>query len=384
MAFNKLAAALTDALVTLEPNKLEAHELVMILGAAIGGKPSPKAIPLLSSIDETPELCDLYGRMLHLPGTSSRVLDRSTIALWLLRSTTTKGAAATIRDLELFLGSQDIVLRQVFSIEGLNLTKEVSLDAKTYLLPWEQLPESTGKGKARLLAMDQLRPLSAALIREIVVPKKFLRPDEIVGVPPALLPSDYSDIVMCASLFGPSGAAIASVWWEAPAWIPPEGTSISYSIERAKPQNANWPDEAYDSFPRLYRCFRNLTADEQARFRVPLQRLNSAMRRWDPVDSAIDSGIAIESLFQSGSSHVFLLRAARYLDVDPVERKKTKTKLLLQNKARNRAVHDGKVPKTIDGVAIDKILSVGFDLLAKSIIRMIENGAPVWEDFDLS
>ena len=190
---------------------------------------------------------------------------------------------------------------------------------------------------------------------------------------------------MCASLFGPSGGAIASAWWEAPAWIPPEGTSISYSIERAKPQNANWPDEAYDSFPRLYRCFANLTADEQAMFRVPLQRLNSAMRRWDSVDSAIDSGIAIESLFRSGSSHILLLRAARYLEADPAERKRTKTKLLLQNQARNSAdLHDGKVPKAIGAVAIDQILSDGFGLLAKSIIRMIENGEPVWEDFDLS
>ncbi len=336
MPLEALTTCLKTAVETIEPQKLEPYQLAIVVGSAIGGAPLPKVLPLLSCIDATPEVQELYGHMLHTPGAGSRVFDHSTIAFWLLRGATTKGIAGAIHDLELFLEAPTFLSRQIFAIEGLKLSRSCVLDDGTSLLPWDQLPESPGKGRARLLAMDQFRSPSAALVREIVVRKQLIKPEEMGRVPAFKLPEDFQDIVSCASLMGPSGAAIASVWWEVPDWIPPEGSSISYSIERAKPQSNDWPDEAYTLFPGFYKRFLSLDEDRKARLRVPLQRLNSAMRRWDKVDAAIDSGIALQSLFITSAGHKLLLRAARFLETTLERRKQVQALVLSLSQARAR------------------------------------------------
>ena len=48
--------------------------------------------------------------------------------------------------------------------------------------------------------------------------------------------------------------------------------------------------------------FKSLDVKKQRYFRVPLERLNMAIRRVSQVDSAIDTGIALEALFLSDQS----------------------------------------------------------------------------------
>lgn len=386
MHFDDLAAALEAAIKNTPPEKLEQHQLAITVGMVLGGgyAPAPTIAPLINCIDNTPNLKRLLGLQLHLTMTAMRPFTPSSIAFWLIRMAKESSVAEAINGLENFLEAKEILVRRISSIDGMILSRKCVLDNETYLVPWSELTDTQAKRKALEHSLEQHRAIAAALVQEVNTPKQLLRPDQISSAPSFHLRDYNSDIVMCASLFGPCGAAITSTWWEYPSWVPAEGMSFVLLLDYGRREQTDWPDTAYDSFPGFYKHFLQLEDSWKVRLRIPLQRLNSAMRRWDMVDAAIDSGIAMESLFQSGNNHLLVLRAARYLDLDLEARKKTRELLVLLNKARNSAVHEGKLPSTAGDLSMQSLLSYGFRFIAEALRKVIENGEPDWDKIDLS
>jgi len=122
-----------------------------------------------------------------------------------------------------------------------------------------------------------------------------------------------------------------------------------------------------------------------------MQRLNSAMRRLSQGDAAIDLGVVFEILFlpeeradRSELSFRLRLRAARYLEDDPQERRRVFSLINDLYKARSAAVHTGHLPERINNVPVQDLLGKGFDIAAGALGRMISDGEPDWLQVTLS
>ncbi len=117
-----------------------------------------------------------------------------------------------------------------------------------------------------------------------------------------------------------------------------------------------------------------------------MQRLNSAMRRKSAVDSAIDLGIALESIFlrdttddRSELTFKLRVRASRWLGATPEERGGLSALLRDLYAARSSAVHRGYVSDSIRGKPTHELLEEGHKLAAGALVRLIETGNPNWD-----
>ena len=152
-----------------------------------------------------------------------------------------------------------------------------------------------------------------------------------------------------------------------------------------------WPVGGCDKAKKLYKAYLSLTDNERSKLKIPLERLNLAMRKWSLVDAAIDLGVCLESIFLTDLENdygelTFRLkpRASRFLDKDLDSRKKLFKIFGNLYNLRSRAIHSGKLPAKIDNEPVTEILSQGFILTAKAITQIIFNGLPDWNVISLT
>ena len=114
-----------------------------------------------------------------------------------------------------------------------------------------------------------------------------------------------------------------------------------------------------------------------------MERLNSAMRRKTSVDSAIDLGIALESVFLSGQrgglTFTLRVRVARWLGSTPEERRRLGEVAGDLYGVRSKAVHEGHVPVTVRGRPTAELLEEGYKITATAIAKLIGSGQPDWD-----
>lgn len=126
------------------------------------------------------------------------------------------------------------------------------------------------------------------------------------------------------------------------------------------------------------------------RLRVVLRKLNAAMRRRDPVDSVIDLGIALETLFggpEAGEhSYKVQIHAARFLGKSEEDRNRIRGIAKCAYHLRNKAVHSGRIP-TQDirrqlgrDATLTEVLSEAGDVVRHAACRIIEEGTE-WPDW---
>lgn len=112
------------------------------------------------------------------------------------------------------------------------------------------------------------------------------------------------------------------------------------------------------------------------------------------VDTAIELGIALESLYapaplSDGIALAVRTRAARFLGGSLEVRRRTVTTLRGVYDLRSRAVHAGRFDaegapkKWRDDVLVRKVLEDGQRLVGQSLVKVILEGEPNWEDFDI-
>jgi hypothetical protein len=113
------------------------------------------------------------------------------------------------------------------------------------------------------------------------------------------------------------------------------------------------------------------------------------------VEKAIELGVALESLYapaklSEGITFAVRTRAARFLGGPSDARRKTAAILKDVYDLRSRAVHTGRVDteegpkKWRDPNAVLEVLQEGQHVVARSLMKVIEEGKPYWEDFDIT
>jgi len=143
----------------------------------------------------------------------------------------------------------------------------------------------------------------------------------------------------------------------------------------------------------LLKQFLNLKPDTRAQLRIPLQRLNAALRQSHIVDRAIDLGIGLEALLlhdvdkSDSLRYRFSLRGAAFLTAQGPNRKAHFYRLRELYDLRSKAVHKGdisgngiKLPD-LPKIPYTEFLEDGARLCASLITAIIEKGhLPNWDD----
>jgi hypothetical protein len=137
----------------------------------------------------------------------------------------------------------------------------------------------------------------------------------------------------------------------------------------------------YDHLPEVLRT----------RLLIAINRLHSGMARYGTVDGAIDLGIALEALFLPDANaeltYRLKIRGGHLLGGNAQERLRIGRELEKIYHVRSTAVHSGTLPRRpgIDGFAsVTDLILHGYSLLARSVVRVMEQRITDWDSYLLS
>ena len=389
-----LIGAIESALPLVNtPGGTENLSILLYYAANEPAKSDPRIVTLVSLLRAEPELEAFDGYMQVLADSASRV-EHSTLAGWLLRRAQAVGSQQAILDLERYLASDRLPCTYTFAIAGIKLLGSCSLGLGIELVPWDSLSSSMKKSiYERFNVMPPIHLPTAALLRPVIVPKFHVREVDfkVHGFNLQHQHEELQDALLCSGLIGPVAAYLLAWWLEPPDWAPINSGGYGSQYQVGFSQAKEWPAGGCEQASQLIAAFRILREPLKVRLRLTMQRLNSAMRRLTPVDAAIDLGIVFEILFLQDSSadrseltFKLRVRAARFLETNPKERRRIFGLLGDLYKVRSAAVHTGKVPEKIKDVPAQDLLDQGFGLAATALTRLISEGDPDWDQIILS
>lgn len=146
-------------------------------------------------------------------------------------------------------------------------------------------------------------------------------------------------------------------------------------------------EEEIDSIRLVLIEYFKLNASQREKFDVPLHRLNEAVRHENPIDRAIDLGVALESLLLHGASEKsqlslqLRLRGAWLLGENAASRKRIYFQLRDLYECRSAATHSGRLTKKVkDNELAEASLKEGLRLCADAIKALIFAKDFQWED----
>jgi hypothetical protein len=360
-----------------------------------------RLVRLLEQLRQTPELEAFDGGMEILADTAGRV-ELLGLARWLLVRAGQVGAEQTLEDLCRFLAASELSYRLILALGGITLDSSCALGQKITLVPWEEISESYWKRLVGSLLGRQglfMDHPTAALVRDILLPRRNVTQQEWQQgeqTLPHLGETDaLRDALLCIGLIGPVAPYELVTWLEPPEWAPIFGVSFVTPVQEGYRPHSPWPSGAAVQARELYERFSRLSPDHKDLMRLRMQRLNSAMRRRNSVDAAIDLGITLESLFLNDDEGEITfrlrLRAARLLGQNDTERARVFNLVNDLYTVRSAAVHSGRLPikkkiqkhleATYGAQPIPKLLEEGFALAAQAITSFLQTGEPQPKDW---
>lgn len=355
-------------------------------------KSHPTIIELIGLLKDTPELGIFDGQMQVLWNQARRV-DFEDLAAWMIRRALEIEPSQVVEDLGRFINAEQIPCYQIYALSGLRVTEPCSLGGGISLLPWEQVPDSFQKRKyyQQFIGAVPFRSPKAALVKECHIPKLYVPPaDELELDQPD--ESDMRDALLCIGVAGPFSPELLVSWISTPGWAPVMAGGASMPFLEGHPRHDDWCQTTHHELTvKLLESFRELKEHKKDALRLPMKRLGSAIRRLSNVDSALDLGIALESIFlndigddRGELSFRLRLRAARWIE-DDISKREDLYQLIgdLYN-LRSRAAHSGRVPDEVRGVPTTEVLKTGFEITAAAIRKIIFEGQPDWHSVTLS
>jgi hypothetical protein len=387
MDHTSLLSALTAALeiTPQDGNAMQDFIWTLYQAADESSNADQRLVRLLEQLRQTPEL-EVFNKGLEVVANTGRMVDYPSLARWLLGRAGQVGAEQTLENLLRFLAVADLPYRMTLVLGGITLDSSCTLGQNITLLPWEEIPDSQGKSQAFTmltglgLSVDFPR---AALVRDIALPRQNFPQTEEQQAEYNLVPVDFTDLrdaLLCIGLVGPVAPYELLTWLDPPEWAPILGVAFSAPIHEGSFPSSQWPSEAAGQARELYERFLQLSQSDKDLMRLRMQRLNSAMRRRNPVDAAIDLGITLESLFLDDAegelSFRLRLRAARLLRQDYDDRVHVYNLVNDLYAVRSAAVHRGRLPTTYRSRTIDDLLKAGFALAAEAITAFLQTNEP--------
>lgn len=361
---------------------------------------------LVNALRDWPGSNEFAGLRRHF-GRSAHSVDLDELAEWLLLRAREHDVDTACDELLTYGEEPDYPAVFTLPLAGLQLTKPLDVGNGVRILPFTpEFFEDLGYLDADAVAFDRTREgmkeISCVAVLKERHPKILTPPAD----PPAISP-EASEVdahiyerlnaarLMCG-LVRPRDISIAGhharILMSVPCHLRAayggyrlSGHSLAYGY-------------VYEDFAEavkpLHEAYSNLPEDWQRRLTLALERVQSAIHEQHRlVDSSIDLGIALESLFledddSSELSYRLSVRAARVLTTDATERVEARRLFKAVYALRSRAVHRGKADlrrKELGGRStVEDLLRDGIEATSRAARKIIERGALRWSDFDLS
>lgn len=355
-------------------------------GTAPHGSPSDDT-ELLTALAAQPELAEFDGQV-HFLVSSWTVATRPRLAGWLRTRAVSTSASEAVADLRRYVGTTMLTGSHVMLLGGVSVPDPVVLTPDITLLPFSATNDLFWSGRVLNMYKDfheNYRP-TAAIVERCAYPKAVQPPDGTLTFPDNTYRS-IEDVRRCMTAIGPSSPVWLGSWTELDEWIPTFGkdAAIPNPFETGGfPRVVATP--TWNDLPQVWTSWTALTEKKRAHLRVPLDRLNRALRNIPLVDAAIEIGIAADALFlgereaDRGEQTLTLkLRAARFLGANADERQQLGKLFGNLYKARSKAVHSGVLSDKTDGVDTAELLATGCNLVGTAVRRILAEGEPDWQ-----
>lgn len=341
--------------------------------------------PLVAHLATEPELA-IFNELMVVFRNSSRRATYKDLAQWLADHAATVGAEKAVQDLERYLNEPQFEYKVHTAIAGLEVAEETPFAPDLLLSGPQALPQYVLDDDP--ITLRHWHQRSTAALTWTRSQARIHAPESDVKFEDAGSNDPIDDALMCISVVGPYAPAIVGIWYDVPA-APVLGGfgELPRSLEIGWSEKLSKADAL--AAAELYAVFVALSTGDKERLRVPMRRLNSARRRRDQVDSAIDIGIALEALFgdTNPGEHTFKVRvrAARYLGQDAADRERIYELAGTLYLLRSLAVHRGTlVSKDTKGLDIGQTLQAGYRLVGDALNKIIRKPVGDWRSTVLS
>lgn len=381
-----LRRLLTEALPHTPPATSKDFALAILLQEADAGRITahPSVTALLECLRKDPALEIFHGRTQIFRDVGKGVT-HVFLAEWLLGRAGTVGVNQAVEDLRRYLGTERLPCHSTVAVGGIEIDRAFDLGHGMQLVPWKDVWNSRTKR-----AVDQAETFhrsfydpDCALLREVELPRVHVHYTDTSFHFQSRDVGTETDLLLCLGLPGPTAPVLLASWLEPPEWAPMITGSLSMPFVEGPGKAKPFPETAVVEGSRVFSNWLGLSEERRLELRVPMQRLNSAMRRASLVDSAIDLGIALESIFlrdgQGALTFRLRVRAARWLGSTPEERRRLSATVGDLYAVRSRAVHEGRVPDAIHQRTTKELLEAGYELTARALVALISKGDPDWD-----
>ncbi len=347
---------------------------------------------LLAALTNDETLRGLVGTCFCSPNARTRI-ELGTILRWLLRRTLKTSPRTAVADLQAYIRLKRNPGLSVAALTGIEVDRPLRVGAGVSLIPFSSIPDSLPKRGLldRPLGMilhHDAEPTAALVKRTIVAPHVAS------GEGPFADYDDQKDLQrLCKwlTVIGPSCPKIAAEWWQADQTVPFRDVASASTGQAFTDVGPGEPRKIVDADRSAARTLVKLLGSVdpavEKRLRIPLQRLNQALRRRSLTDRAIDLGIALESLLLEGVrdelSFRLRIRGAWLLGRTPQERDAIMRSLRDVYECRSTAVHEGHLGRTIRRRDVSEVLATGAAIAAQVIIAIARHGWPDWDSLVL-
>lgn len=344
-----------------------------------------QAIPALEVFDHARQ-CAL--------GYSSSVTSRFFVQ-WLISRGQQVGSVQAVNDVARYLGSETIGVNTILAIDGITVERDIK-PGEYELVAWDNVAMTDTKWRVAVRGFHDGNTPTAAVIQRHEIRRIHVRPWDSPGPNVLLSIEPALDVLRCATAIAGAGFRLLDYWLEPEEWAPWAVNHSSFGVDStAVPWATNLSDAVIPKLCESVSHFQSLDESNRLRLRVPLDRLNrSYLAGMRSVDKAIELGIALESLYaptklSEGIAFAVRTRAARFLGGTLEERHGTVKTLRDVYDLRSRAVHagrfdsEGSPKKWRDDALVREVLEKGQRLVGRSLVKVIQEGEPNWEEFDL-
>ena len=389
-------AALESALSVAAKARTVDHALLFQI---IALRDAPDSAPkefreLLRVVQSTPVL-EIFSHAYQCALGHREPIDYRFLVQWLISRGQQVGSKQAVNEVSHYLDSDTIEINAILAVDGFTIQSNLEL-GEYKLVVWNDVAMTDTKWQVAARGLFGSPPPTAAVIQQLEIPRVHLRPwdSPVPNIPRSIEPA--IDVLRCVTAVAGAGFRLLHYWLEPEEWAPWAVNLSGFGVDST---THPWLTELSEAvMPQLGESmthFLNLDESNRVRLRVPLDRLNrSYLAGIRSVDKAIELGIALESLYapaklSEGIAFAVRTRAARFLGGSLEERRRTATTLRDVYDLRSRAVHAGRFDaedapkKWRDGDFVRKVLEEGQCLVGRSLVKVIQEGEPNWEEFDL-
>lgn len=314
---------------------------------------------------------------------------------WLISRGQQVGAEKAITDLIRYLISETIEVTEILAIDGFDVNENIKI-GDYYLVAWNNLAMSDTKYQVAVRGFFNGRDPTAVLIQRHEIQKVHIRPWSLSipyaphSIEPAL------DVLRCITAIAGGGFRLRHYWFEPVEWAAWAVSLSTFGVDTTTFLHKVELNQA--DVPIIRKCvshFRALDENSRLRLLVPMDRLNrSYLTGMRHVDKAIELGIAFESLYSpikltENITSTVCKRAEKFLGGTRKERRKINNTFRDIYELRSRSIHTGRFDADgsddwSDYQKVSSTLEEGQKLIGRSLVKVILEGEPDWENFDIA